>query len=102
VALPSTLYLRRFLGGNRALITGDVLEIQGTGYTERFGKHQLVERVWGNCELTMENHGHCLTATAAMMGLALEELTIGELEAIAPRFPVLVTVLCRTPGAARG
>ena len=30
-------YLERFLGNNRQRITGDVLEIQSTGYTARFG-----------------------------------------------------------------
>jgi hypothetical protein len=35
-------YLHRFLDANRALITGDVLEVQTNGYTQRFG--QLVRR----------------------------------------------------------
>jgi len=33
-------YLHRFLSAHREVITGDVLEIQGTSYTERFG-HDL-------------------------------------------------------------
>src|SRR5262249_11084377 len=32
-------YLHRFLDANRALVTGDVLEVQTTSYTQRFGHH---------------------------------------------------------------
>jgi hypothetical protein len=32
-------YLHRFLNANRDAITGDVLEVQSTSYTERFGRH---------------------------------------------------------------
>jgi len=38
----------------------------------------------------------CLAAAAAMYGVAVEELTAGELDAIDPRYPVLVTIECQT------
>ena len=47
----------------------------------------------------MTQHGNCLAATAALMGLAAEELTPDELDAQDPRYPVQVTIACRTPAA---
>jgi hypothetical protein len=38
-----------------------------------------------------------LTAVAAQLGLVLEELADAELDAHDPRYPVLTTILCRTP-----
>ena len=43
----------------------------------------------------VEGHGNCLSAIAAMHGLALEELTGDELSAHDPRYPVLVTIKAR-------
>ena len=185
-------YLHRFLEANRAGVTGDVLEIQGVGYTRRFGhdlrrvdsldidarfeptyvcdlanseglipddvydcfllpntlqhlrdlegclRHALrvvkpggsllasaagfiplipdgpdywrlspegwrevLARVWVGAEIRVESHGNCLAAVGAMLGLANEELTPAELDARDPRYPVLVTVACRKPGAGR-
>lgn len=61
------------------------------------GWRELAARAWPGCEVRVEQHGNCLTATAAMLGLALEELTPSELEYDDPRFPVLVTLYCRRP-----
>jgi len=38
----------------------------------------------------------CLAAAAAMYGVAVEELAAAELDAHDPRYPVLVTIECRT------
>lgn len=181
-------YLTRFLDRHRSRITGDVLEIQETGYTRRYGHHlgdvhsidinprfaptyvcdlarstdvipndrydcflmpntlcflrdldaclrhalrvvrpgglilatapcfvplipdgpdywrlsadgwrEIVSRVWPDCDVEIQSEGNCLTATAAMHGLAFEELTPAELDVKDPRYPVLVTVACRKP-----
>lgn len=183
-------YLHRFLGANRELITGEVLEIQMSSYTARYGtgvrvahsvdidpvhrptyvcdlarsegvvptgrydcvllpgtltllrdiegclrqalravrpggtllasacclvpldpnapdywRHtaagwaELCGRLWSGCDVRVESHGNCLAAAAAMLGLACEELTPAELDVADPRYPVLVTVRCRKPGA---
>jgi len=52
--------------------------------------------VWPGCETTIEAHGNCLAAAAAMYGIAAEELTNAELDATDPRYPVLVAIDCRT------
>jgi hypothetical protein len=57
----------------------------------------VAERVWAGCEVTVEAHGNCLSAAAAMFGLAAEELTSDELDAHDPRYPVLVGIRCRKP-----
>ena len=62
------------------------------------GWRELASRAWPGCEVRIEQHGNCLTAVAAMLGLALEELTPAEFEYDDPRFPVLVTLYCRRPG----
>ena len=181
-------YLHRFLAAHRDLITGDVLEIQGTSYTERFGHdvaradsfdieprfdptylcdfahcadvipdhaynclllpntlahfreidlclahalrvvrpggimlassagllpltgdlpeywrltpHGWREKLgtaWPGATLEIAGHGNCLSAVGAQLGLALEELTEGELDVHDPRFPVLTTICCRLP-----
>jgi hypothetical protein len=59
------------------------------------GWTEVLERVWAGCDVTVESHGNCLAAIAAMLGLALEELTPSELDVIDPRYPVLITVVCR-------
>jgi SAM-dependent methyltransferase len=181
-------YLHHFLEVNRDAVTGDVLEIQSTGYTTRYGSHlrsahsvdidaqhkptyrcdlaqsegvipsdrydcfllpntlcvlrdvegclrqalrvvrpggvilastaafvpltpdypdywhlsaagweEITRRVWPACEVSIRSHGNCLAAVAAMLGLALEELTAPELDAADPRYPVLITIRCRKP-----
>jgi SAM-dependent methyltransferase len=51
--------------------------------------------LWPDADVEITGHGNCLTAIAAQLGLALEELSIGELDAHDPRYPVLTTILCR-------
>lgn len=58
------------------------------------GWRELAGRVWAGCDVRVESHGNCLVATAAMLGLALEELSPAELETRDPRYPVLLTVRC--------
>lgn len=65
--------------------------------TER-GWLELSRNVWPDCDVRIESHGNCLVAVAAMLGLALEELRPAELEIHDPRYPVLITLLCRKPG----
>lgn len=60
------------------------------------GWRVIAARVWPGCDTTVETHGNCLAAVAAMYGLAAEELTDEELDASDPRYPVLVTIECRT------
>jgi Methyltransferase domain len=50
---------------------------------------------WTGCDVTVEGHGNCLAAAAAMYGIALEELSVDELSVHDPRYPVLVTIACR-------
>ncbi len=59
------------------------------------GWRVVAARVWPDCETTIETHGNCLAAAAAMYGIAVEELTAGELDVNDPRYPVLVTIACR-------
>jgi hypothetical protein len=56
----------------------------------------VASRVWPDCDTAVESHGNCLAAAAAMYGIAAEELTEAELDANDPRYPVLVTMSCRT------
>jgi hypothetical protein len=59
------------------------------------GWRRTLDREWSGREVSVEGHGNCLTAAAAMYGLALEELTDDELNANDARYPVLVTIRCR-------
>lgn len=61
------------------------------------GWRELLGRVWPDCDITVESHGNCLAAVAAMLGLALEELTAAELDVQDPRYPVMITVACHKP-----
>ena len=61
------------------------------------GWRGIAERSWPDCEVDVRSHGNCLIATAAIMGLAYEELDADELDTRDPRYPVLVTLLCRKP-----
>ena len=61
------------------------------------GWREIAERSWPDCRVDVRSHGNCLIATAAIMGLAYEELDADELDAHDPRYPVLVTLLCRKP-----
>lgn len=60
------------------------------------GWREVAGRAWGRAgDFHIEAHGNCLAAVAAMLGLAHEELDPSELDVNDPRFPVLVTVVCR-------
>jgi len=59
------------------------------------GWRRTLAREWAGGDVAVDGHGNCLTAIAAMHGLALEELTDEELRANDPRYPVLVTIKCR-------
>jgi hypothetical protein len=61
------------------------------------GWRVVAARVWPDCETAVETHGNCLAAVAAMHGIAVEELTPRELDVNDPRYPVLVTIVCRIP-----
>jgi len=50
---------------------------------------------WPDATIEVEGHGNCLAAIASQLGLAVEELSPGELDVVDPRFPVLTTVVCR-------
>jgi hypothetical protein len=63
------------------------------------GWQEIVNRAWRGHEVRVEQHGNCLAAVAAMLGLAHEELTPEELDVQDPRYPVLVTVVCRVSGS---
>jgi hypothetical protein len=58
------------------------------------GWREIVNRIWPGHAVSVEAHGNCLAATAAMLGLAAEELDEAELEVRDPRYPVLVTLVC--------
>jgi hypothetical protein len=74
--------------------TGDYWRLTPEGWRRLLASH------WIGCEVVVEGHGNCLAAIAAMHGLALEELTVRELDACDPRYPVLVTIRCRKPARA--
>lgn len=59
------------------------------------GWRLIAGRVWPDCETSVETHGNCLAAAAAMYGVSVEELTPAELDVTDPRYPVLVSIDCR-------
>jgi SAM-dependent methyltransferase len=61
------------------------------------GWRVLLDTEWSGCDVTIEGHGNCLAAAAAIYGLAHEELSQAELEVHDRRYPVLVTIRCRKP-----
>lgn len=67
--------------------------------TER-GWREVAARAWTGCDVATTAYGNCLAATAAIQGLAHEELTPAELDVRDPRFPVLVGIRCRKSPAA--
>lgn len=60
------------------------------------GWREITNRAWKGHDVEIEAHGNCLAATAAMLGLAVEELTPAELDVSDPRYPVLITLKCVT------
>ena len=75
-------------------LTGDVPEYWRLSPD---GWRQRLSIAWPGASLGIAGHGNCLAAIAAQLGLALEELTRPELDACDPRYPVLTTIVCRTP-----
>jgi len=65
------------------------------------GWRRVLADEWPGCDIDVASHGNCLAAIAAMHGLAHEELSDAELDAVDPRYPVLVTIRCRKGAAAR-
>lgn len=59
------------------------------------GWREVAARVWPGCEVSVHGYGNCLAATAAVQGLAAEELTAAELDVADTRHPVLVGIRCR-------
>jgi SAM-dependent methyltransferase len=59
------------------------------------GWREVTHHVWHDCDISVESYGNVLAATAALMGIAYEELTREELDVNDPRYPVLVSVWCR-------
>jgi SAM-dependent methyltransferase len=61
------------------------------------GWREVSARVWPQCEVQIRAYGNCLAAAASMMGLAAEELTVEELDALDERYPVVVALACQKP-----
>jgi SAM-dependent methyltransferase len=61
------------------------------------GWRVVAARVWPGCDIVIESHGNCLSAIAALHGLAAEELTTLELDVNDRRYPVLMTIRCTKP-----
>jgi hypothetical protein len=75
-------------------LTGDVPEYWRLSPD---GWRECLSAAWPGATLEIAGHGNCLAALAAQLGLALEELTHAELDVLDPRYPVLTTIVCRTP-----
>jgi len=68
------------------------------------GWKEVAARAWPGADVEnveIQAHGNCLAASAAMLGLAAEELTPGELEVNDARYPVLITLKCVKRGCTR-
>ncbi|HXG88150.1 MAG TPA: class I SAM-dependent methyltransferase [Vicinamibacterales bacterium] len=63
------------------------------------GWRELTAGAWPNAEIAISAHGNCLSAAAAIYGLAVEELDTRELVVQDERFPVLITIRCQKPAA---
>ena len=61
------------------------------------GWRERLSSAWPGAAIDVAGHGNCLASVAAQLGLAVEELTAAELDVQDPRYPVLITVLCRLP-----
>jgi SAM-dependent methyltransferase len=77
-----------------APLTGDAPDYW---HASAAGWREITGRVWPGCDVQIEQHGNCLAAVAAMLGLAHEELEPSELDVYDARYPVMVTVYCRRP-----
>ena len=112
--LPNTLCVLKDIEGAlrnalRVLKPGGVILastgvfVQLTGHEDDYwrlsaaGWRELANRAWPGCEVRIEQHGNCMTAVGAMLGLSLEEFAPAELDAHHHKYPVLVTLFCRKP-----
>ena len=59
------------------------------------GLREIGQRAWPGQKFAAESYGNVLAATAALMGLAGEELMASELEVNDPRYPVLLAFFCQ-------
>jgi len=97
-ALRTTLRVLKPGGTLLASAAGLLPLIDDAGDFWRFsadGWQRVLSREWPGCQIAIEAHGNCLSAIAAMHGLAEEELRVDELTVNDPRYPVLITVRCR-------
>lgn len=62
------------------------------------GLRKLTESAWPACEVSIESYGNVLAATAALMGIASEELSPSELDVNDSRYPVLLSLFGKKPG----
>jgi len=112
VLLPNTLqhlreldlcldHIRRIVRPGGVLLASAAGLIPLTGDTADYwrfspdGWRERLARAWPDADIEVRGHGNCLSAVAAQMGLACEELTAAELDAHDPRFPVLTTIKSR-------
>jgi hypothetical protein len=52
----------------------------------------VCDRVWQGTYVEIQSYGNALAATAAMMGICVEELSPAELDVSDPRYPVMVSI----------
>jgi SAM-dependent methyltransferase len=115
--LPNTLSVIRDIEGAlrnalRVVKPGGVVIATAAGFVQLTGRdddywrmsaagwREVTNRVWPGCEVTVEQHGNCLTAVGAMLGLTMEEFSPDELQAHHDKFSVAITLFCRkTSGA---
>ena len=71
--------------------TGDYWRFTPEGWLDLLG------RAWAGADIQVIGHGNCLAAAASQFGLSCEELSAAELDEHDPRYPVIVTIVCRRP-----
>jgi hypothetical protein len=77
-------------------LAGDVPEYQRLTAN---GWRDVVARAWPGATPVVRSHGNMVAAIAAMLGLAYEELTVAELQADDPQYPVMISLAVRKPSA---
>jgi len=65
------------------------------------GWREVIARNWPRDQVEIVEYGNCLAVIAAMLGIAVEELTASELDVHDPRYPVLIGIMCRTSADGR-
>jgi SAM-dependent methyltransferase len=94
--------LRVVKPGGVVLATTTVVAPELADYPEYWriteqGWRETLAAEWPGCEIEVRTHGNCVSAIAAILGLAQEELTTQELNRNDPRFPVLISIKARKP-----